>query len=56
MTEKQITTILKQHSVPYKIENGHILADTMQAFTPVFYETVDVTSWTEKKLFAWLGY
>lgn len=56
MTEKQITTILKQHSVPYLIQDGRILADSMQAFTPVFSETVDVTNWTVKKLFSWLGY
>ena len=56
MTEKEITTILKQHSVPYTIQDGRILADSMQAFTPVFYETVDVTNWTAKKLFNWLGY
>ena len=56
MTEKQITSILKQHSVPYMIQDGRILADSMQAFTPVFHETVDVTSWTVNKLLAWLGY
>ena len=56
MTEKQITTILKQHSVPYMIQDGRILADSMQAFTPVFYETVDVTGYTLKQLLFWLGY
>ena len=56
MTEKQITTILKQHSIPYMIQNGRILADSMQAFTPLFSETVDVTGWTVKKLYSWLGY
>ena len=56
MTEKQITTILKQHSVPYMIKDGRILADSMQAFTPVFYETVDVTNYTMRRLLDWLGY
>ena len=56
MVEKHIITILKQHSVPYMIQDGRILADSMQAFTPVFFETVDVTDWTLKKLLAWLGY
>ena len=56
MTEKQITTILKQHSVPYMIQNGRIVADSMIAYTPLFSETVDVTSWTAKQLFNWLGY
>lgn len=56
MTQKQIIRILKQHSVPYIIQNDRILADSMQAFTPLFSETVDVTSWTAKQLYSWLGY
>ena len=56
MTEKQITTILKQHSVPYMIQNGRMLADSMEAFTPVFSETVDVTNYTMRQLLNWLGY
>lgn len=56
MTEKQITTTLRRHSVPYLIQNGHILADSMEAGKDLFSSTVDVTMWTAKQLFAWLGY
>ena len=56
MAEKQITTILKQHSVPYMIRDGRILADSMIAFTPLFAETVDVTNYTMRQILAWLGY
>ena len=56
MTEKQIINILENHSIPYMIRDNRILADSMQAFTPLFFETVDVTGWTAKKLLAWLGY
>lgn len=56
MTEKQITTILKQHSVPYMIQNGRILADSMEAFTSLFSKTVDVTNYTMRQLLNWLGY
>lgn len=56
MTEKQITNILDQHSVPYMIQDGRILADSMIAFTPLFSETVDVTHYTLNQLLSWLGY
>lgn len=56
MTEKQITRILDQHSVPYMISDGRILADSMIAFTELFAETVDVTKYTKSQLYAWLGY
>lgn len=56
MTEKQITNLLKQHSVPYMIQNGRILADSMEAYTPLFSKTVDVTGYTLKQLLFWLGY
>jgi hypothetical protein len=56
MTEKQIVNILKQHSVPYFIQGGRILADSMLAFTPLFSETVDITNYTLYQLLSWLGY
>lgn len=56
MTEKQITTILKLHSVPYMIMDGRIYADSMEAFTELFSKTVDVTNYTKGQLYAWLGY
>ena len=56
MTEKQITKILDQHSVPYIIQGGRVLADSMEAFTPLFSKTVDVTNYTRFQLYSWLGY
>ena len=51
-----IAHILDQHSIPYRIENGHILADSMEAFTPLFSKTEDLTHYTKRQVFAWLGY
>lgn len=51
-----IIAALEAHSVPYKIENGRIIADSMIAFTELFEETVDVTDFTKKELMTWLGY
>lgn len=56
MSIKTIAAILDQHGVPYLIRNGRILADSMIAFTPLFSETVDVTSYTKGQLYTWLGY
>ena len=56
MTIKTITAILKQHSIPYMIQNNRVLADSMQAFTPLFSETVDVTDYNRDQLYSWLGY
>lgn len=56
MSIKTIAAILDQHGVPYKTENGRIYADSMIAFTPLFSETVDVTSYTKNQLYTWLGY
>lgn len=56
MTLKQIESILKEHSVPYYIENDHIYADSMIADTEIFDSVENVTEWTKKKLYTWLGY
>lgn len=56
MSIKKIAAILEAHSVPYKTENGRIYADSMEAFTPLFSQTVDVTEYTKGQLYAWLGY
>lgn len=56
MTIKTITAILDQHSVPYLIQGGRVLADSMIAFTPLFSEVVDVTNYTLNQLKSWLGY
>lgn len=56
MTLKQIENILKLHNVPYYIENDCIYADSMIADTEIFECTKNVTQWTQKQLYAWLGY
>lgn len=56
MNIKTITEILDRHGIPYLIQGGRVLADSMLAFTPVFSETVDITGWTVKQLYSWLGY
>lgn len=56
MDIKTITAILNRHSVPYMIQGGRVLADSMQAFTPLFSETVDITDYTLNQLKSWLGY
>ena len=56
MTINKIAAILEAHSVPYKTENGRIYADSMEAFTTLFSETVDVTEYTKDQLYNYLGY
>lgn len=53
---KQIETILKAHSVPYYIKNNQIYADSMISGTKLFDCTENVTNWTKKQLYVWLGY
>lgn len=56
MSIKTIAAILDQHGVPYLIQGGRVLADSMIAFTPLFSEAVDVTNYTKDQLYSWLGY
>ena len=56
MTIAQIQTILPNHSIPFYVQNGRILADSMIAYTELFQEVVDLTDYTRQQLFAWLGY
>lgn len=56
MSIKTITTILDQHGIPYMIQNNQVLADSMEAFTPLFSNTINVTNYTRAQLMQWLGY
>ena len=56
MTAKRIAKILEQLSVPFYEQNGRIYADSMLSGTKLFEEIIDVTEWTRKELFDWLGY
>lgn len=56
MPIKKIERILKNHCIPYYIENDRIYADSMIAGTAVFEDVEDVTDWTSDDLASWLGY
>ena len=56
MSKEKICRILEQHSIPYKIVNGRILADSMISGTETFEEVKDVTDITFQDLLGWLGY
>ena len=56
MSINTIAHILDKHNIPYVIQDGRILADSMIAFTPLFAETVDVTNYTKDQLYNYLGY
>lgn len=53
---ERIQKILDNHSVPYYVWRGRIYADAMTAGVPVFDEVIDVTDWTIRELYEWLGY
>lgn len=56
MTINKIKQILDAHFIPYYEKDGHIYADSMDAYTNLFEEVEDVTNWTKSHLAAWLGY
>lgn len=57
MNNNTIASILKQHSINYKIENNRIYAEEVYTInTNVYTNYIDVTGWTHKKLYLWLGY
>ena len=53
---ERIQKILDNHSVPYYVWRDRIYADAMSAGVPVFDEVIDVTDWTIRELYEWLGY
>ena len=58
MNNKIIAQILKLHSINYKIdEAGRIFAEEVYTINGNTYsDFIDVTGWTHKKLYLWLGY
>ena len=56
MSIKTIAAILERHNVPYLIQDNRVLADSMIAFSPLFSEVIDVTSYSRDQLYSWLGY
>lgn len=56
MKVETIERILKLHGVPFKIENGKIYADLMHSNKKELEEVIDVTEYSQKELFEFLGY
>lgn len=56
LTNDHISRILTRHGVPHFIKNGHIYADSMEAFTKKFEVLVDLTGCTLGQVRRWLGY
>ncbi|MBQ3215563.1 MAG: hypothetical protein IJB11_05530 [Oscillospiraceae bacterium] len=56
MSIQRIAEILTLHSIPYRIEEGHIYADTMSAGSGLLEEVEDLTGYRYHQLMAWLGY
>ena len=58
MNNKTISQILKAHSINYKIdETGRIFAEEVYTINANTYsDFIDVTGWTHKKIYLWLGY
>lgn len=56
MKKETIKKILKLHYIPYILEGDRILADSMIGGKKLFEVTEDVTDWTKKELYDWLGY
>lgn len=56
MAVKKICKILDAHGVPYMVEGGRVLADSMIGGTALFEAVQDCTEWTRGELYGWLGY
>ena len=56
MKIETIERILNLHGVPCKIENGKIYADSMHSNKKELEEVIDVTEYSQKELFEFLGY
>lgn len=56
MSIERIAEVLTLHSVPYRIIDGHIYADTMRNGSSPLEEVEDLTGYRYHQLIAWLGY
>lgn len=59
--EKRLPTetikgILISHSIPFYEKNGEIFADSMLAHTEMFQYVENVSRWSKRELYVWLGY
>lgn len=56
MSIEQIAEILTLHSVPHRIGEGRIYANTMRTDTATLEDMEDLTGYRYHQLMAWLGY
>lgn len=56
MKNEKIKRILELHNIPYYEKNDEVFADSMIAYTESFQEVENVTGWSKKQLYNWLGY
>ena len=56
MSNLQIRKILDAHNIPNYEKNNCIYADSMIAETEVFECVENMTGWSKKLIFEWLGY
>ena len=56
MRKETIIKILDLHSVPHYERDGEIYADSAIGGTALFQEVENVTDWSKRKLYDWLGY
>lgn len=56
MSKKEIINILESHSIPYYIKNNQIYVDSMLVHTKIFEHVENITRWSKKRLYNWLGY
>jgi hypothetical protein len=57
MTNEELINVLNLHSVPYRVDKAnHILADNMLAWAKPLEDETDVTGYTKREIYEWLGY
>ena len=56
MTKERIAKILDDHGIPWYICDDRIKADSMISWTATFEFVEDVTDWSRRDLYDWLGY
>lgn len=56
MDTDTIIKILCNHSIPYQVRVGRVLADSMESGTALFEHVTDVTDFSRSELAVWLGY
>lgn len=57
MSNKNIVRILNLHCIYYMIDAGRIFAEEVYTVNGKIYSNfIDVTGWTHKELYSWLGY